>query len=92
MKLFYSPGSCALGVHILMEEIGPSGLDLARVNFPEGQQFGEAYRALNPKSKVPALQRDDGSVLTEYQAISIYLALVHRRNGSSRSVPSAMRA
>jgi glutathione S-transferase len=76
MKLFYSPGSCALGVHILLEEIG-APFDLARVNFAEGQQFGEAYRALNPKSKVPALQRDDGSVLTEYQAISIYLALTH---------------
>ncbi|MGA7196349.1 MAG: glutathione S-transferase N-terminal domain-containing protein [Roseiarcus sp.] len=76
MKLFYSPGSCALGVHILMEEIG-APFDLARVNFAEREQFGEPYRSVNPKSKVPALQRDDGSVLTEYQAISVYLALTH---------------
>ncbi|MBV8107211.1 MAG: glutathione S-transferase N-terminal domain-containing protein [Hyphomicrobiales bacterium] len=76
MKLFYSPGSCALGVHILMEEIGaPFGLQ--RVNFAEREQYGEAYRAISPKSKVPALERDDGSVLTEYQAISIWLALTH---------------
>jgi glutathione S-transferase len=22
MRLFYTPGSCALGIHVLMEEIG----------------------------------------------------------------------
>jgi len=76
VRLFYSPGSCALGVHVLMEEIG-APFDLKRVNFAEREQFGDAYRAINPKAKVPALQRDDGSVLTEYQAISVYLALTH---------------
>jgi len=76
VKLFYSPGSCSLGVHVLMEEIG-APFDLKRVNFAEREQFGDAYRAINPKGRVPALQRDDGSVLTEYQAISVYLALTH---------------
>jgi glutathione S-transferase len=84
MKLFYSPGSCALGVHILMEEIG-APFELQRVNFAEGEQFGEAYRAISPKSKVPALQRDDGSVLTEYEAMSIWLALTHPEK---RLIPS----
>jgi glutathione S-transferase len=84
VKLFYSPGSCALGVHILMEEIG-APFDLQRINFAEGEQFGEAYRAINPKSRVPALQRDDGSVLTEFQAISIWLALT---NPEKRLIPS----
>lgn len=76
MKLFYSPGSCALGVHVLMEEIG-APFELQRVNFAEREQYGAAFLAINPKSKVPALQRDDGSVLTEFQAISFYLALTH---------------
>ncbi len=76
MKLYYSPGSCALGIHVLMEEIG-APFKLARLNFAEREQYGEAYRAINPKSKVPALERDDGSVLTEFQAISVYLALTH---------------
>ena len=76
MKLYYSPGSCALGIHVLMEEIG-APFELARLNFAEREQYGEAYRAINPKSKVPALERDDGSVLTEFQAISVYLALTH---------------
>jgi glutathione S-transferase len=76
VRLFYSPGSCALGVHVLMEEIG-APFDLKRVNFAEREQFGDAYRAINPKAKAPTLQRDDGSVLTEYQAICVYLALTH---------------
>ncbi|MEN9708667.1 MAG: hypothetical protein RIQ68_1075, partial [Pseudomonadota bacterium] len=30
-KLFYSPGSCALGIHVLLEEIG-APFELAKVN------------------------------------------------------------
>ena len=84
MKLYYSPGSCALGIHVLLEEIG-APFELRRVNFGEREQHGEAYVATNPKSKVPALQRDDGSVMTEYQAVSIYLGLTHPEK---RLIPS----
>ena len=84
MRLFYAPGSCALGIHVLMEEIGAQFV-LQRVNFAEREQFGAAFLAINSKSKVPALQRDDGSVLTEFQAISIYLALTHPEK---RLIPS----
>jgi glutathione S-transferase len=76
MKLHYSPGSCALGIHVLLEEIG-APFELKGLNFAEREQYGETYVSINPKSKVPTLQRDDGSVLTEYQAISTYLALTH---------------
>jgi glutathione S-transferase len=80
MRLYYSPGSCALGVHVLIEEIG-APFELKRIDFAAREQFGDAFRAINPKSKVPALMRDDGTVLTEYQAISIFLALTHREKG-----------
>jgi glutathione S-transferase len=80
MKLYYSPGSCALGIHVLMEEIGAPFL-LQRVNFAEREQFSDAFVAINSKSRVPTLQRDDGSVLTEYQAISFYLGLTHPDRG-----------
>jgi glutathione S-transferase len=83
MKLYYSPGSCALGIHVLLEEIG-APFELRRLNFGEREHLGEAYVAINPKSKVP-LQRDDGSVMTEYQAISIYLGLAHPEK---RLIPS----
>lgn len=73
MKLFYSPGACSLGIHVLLEEIG-APYDLSLVNLREGQQFSPAFRAVNPKGKVPALLRPDGSVLTEFQSIAFWLA------------------
>jgi glutathione S-transferase len=76
MKLYYSPGSCALGIHVLLEEIG-APFELSRLDFAAREQYCESYVAVNPKSKVPALRRDDGSVLTEYQAISTWLGLTH---------------
>ena len=75
-KLFYSPGSCALGIHILMEEIG-APFELVKVNLAAREQYAPDYLKINPKSKVPALMRDDGSVLTEWPAIATWLALSH---------------
>jgi glutathione S-transferase len=40
---------------------------------------------LNPKSKVPTLQRDDGSVLTEFPAIAVWLA---RKNPEKGLMPA----
>ncbi len=47
--------------------------------------ISEAYVAVSPKSKVPALDRDDGSVLTEYGAIATWLA---RTNPEAKLLPS----
>ena len=74
MKLYYSPGSCALGIHVLLEEIGKP-YELQKINLATREQYAPEYVAINPKSKVPALQRDDGSVLTEWPAIASFLAL-----------------
>jgi glutathione S-transferase len=73
MKLYYSPGACSIGIHVLLEEIGKP-YETARLNFQEGQQYKPEFTSVNPKSKVPTLQRDDGSVLTEYPAIAYWLA------------------
>jgi glutathione S-transferase len=73
MKLYYAPGACSIGIHVLMEEIGKP-YEAARVNIREGEQFKPEFTGINPKSKVPTLQRDDGSVLTEYPAIALWLA------------------
>ena len=76
MKLFYSPGTCALGIHVLLEEVG-APYETELISTREGQQHQPYYLGLNPKAKVPALQRDDGSVLTEYGAIATWLARTH---------------
>ncbi len=73
MKLFYAPGACSIGIHVLLEEIGKP-YDAERLNLQEGQQYRPEFTGINPKSKVPTLQRDDGSVLTEYPAIALWLA------------------
>jgi glutathione S-transferase len=73
MKLFYAPGACSIGIHVLLEEIGKP-YEVQLVNLREGAQFKPDFTAVNPKSKVPTLKRDDGSVLTEYPAIAVWLA------------------
>jgi glutathione S-transferase len=73
MKLYYSPGACSLGIHVLLEEIGKP-YQTASVNLREGEQYKPDFTAINPKSKVPTLERDDGSVLTEFPAIAFWLA------------------
>ncbi len=73
MKLYYSPGACSLGIHVILEETGqPYQTEL--VNLREGAQYKPEFVTVNPKSKVPTLERDDGSVLTEYPAIAVWLA------------------
>lgn len=76
MKLFYSPGACSLACHILLHEAGAKH-DAVPVALKDGAQFKPDFLALNPKSKVPTLQRDDGSVLTEMPAISYWIAATY---------------
>jgi len=73
MKLYYSPGACSLGIHVILEEIGKP-YETQRVNLRQGEQFQPTFLEINPKSKVPTLLRDDGSVLTEFPAIAYWLA------------------
>lgn len=83
MKLYYSPGACSIGIHVLLEEIGKP-YELERVNLGEGAQYQPQYKSVNPKSKVPTLQRDDGSILTEFPVIATWLA---RQNPQSNLIP-----
>jgi glutathione S-transferase len=83
MKLMYSPGACSIGIHVLLEEIGKP-YEAQLVNLREGAQFKPDFTAVNPKSKVPTLVRDDGSVLTEYPAIAYWLA---RTNPDKKLLP-----
>jgi len=74
MKLFYSPGACSLSPHIVTREAGLK-VDIEKVDTKAGKTAsGADFRALNPKGYVPALQLDDGSVLTEGAVIVQYLA------------------
>ena len=72
LKLFYSPGSCALASHIALEEAGAS-YETVRVDFGANEQRKPEYLAVNPKGRVPALATDQG-ILTETPAILAYVA------------------
>ncbi len=88
MDFFYAPGTCAQGIHLLLEEIGVPFKPHA-VAFAEREQYGEAYRKLNPKSKVPVLVLDDGEVLTELPAIAFYLSQAYP---AAKLLPSDLRS
>lgn len=72
-KLYYWPGTCAITIHVLLEDIGKPYAN-EPVDLGARQQFTPEFRAVNPKGKVPAFLRDDGSLLTEVPAIAWWLA------------------
>jgi glutathione S-transferase len=72
LKLYYSPGSCALASHIALEEAG-AAYAAERVDFKSNQQISPEYLAINPKGRVPALVTDRG-ILTETPAILAFIA------------------
>ena len=69
MKLYYSPGTCALADHIVLHWIGKP-FETVRLSAEERKQ--PAYLALNPAGAVPTLVHD-GWVLTQNVAILNYL-------------------
>jgi len=74
MKLYFSPGACSLSPHIVLREAGLD-FDTEKVNLADKKTAsGGDFRGINPKGYVPALQLDNGEVLTEGPAIVQYLA------------------
>lgn len=74
MKLYFSAGACSLAPHIVARELGIP-LELVKTDTKTKKTAaGEDFYAINPKGYVPALQLDDGQVLTEGPVISQYLA------------------
>lgn len=74
MKLYYSPGACSMSPHIVMRELGLK-FDLVKVDLGSKKtEAGDDYTKVNSKGSVPALQLDNGDVLTECAVIVQYLA------------------
>jgi glutathione S-transferase len=82
MKLFYSRGTCSLSPHIVLLEAGltytPVQVDVFGT---KKTADGGDYLTINSKGAVPALQLDDGQVLTEGPAILQYLADLKPESG-----------
>jgi glutathione S-transferase len=80
MKFFMTPGSCSTGIHILLEEC-EALFEVTIVNLMAGDHQQQDYLAINPKGTIPALLRDDGCALTDFQSIAWWLAHHYRRAG-----------
>lgn len=74
MRLFYASGACSLSPHIVAQEAGIE-LRLQKVDLKTKTIDTEGdFLTINPKGYVPALELDDGEVLTEGPTIVQYLA------------------
>ena len=63
-------------VRIFMEEKGIE-IPVQEISIMEGEHKQEEYKKISSSSKVPALELDDGTVITESMAICRYLELLH---------------
>jgi glutathione S-transferase len=83
MKFHMTPGSCSTGIHILLETL-ELPFEVYLVNLMAGDQFKPEYLAINPKATIPTLVKDDGTSITEFQAIAWWLA---RRYPKAKLLP-----
>ena len=71
IKLYYSPGSCSLATHIVLEELGIA-YESVLVSLKDGEHKKADFLKINSRARVPALNVD-GKILTETVAILTYL-------------------
>ena len=71
IALYYSPGSCSLAPHIVLNETGEP-FELRKFATADRANYSAEYLAINPKGRIPALQID-GFIITENPAILAFL-------------------
>lgn len=72
MKLYACPGTCSLAPHILLQEFAVPH-EIEWLDLSKGDSRTPEYLKINPVGQVPTLVTDEGEVITEVTAISLYL-------------------
>lgn len=72
LNFYMTPGSCATGIHILLEEL-ELVFSATIVNLVKGEQHSPEFLAINPRGTIPTLVLDDGTALTSFLAIAWWL-------------------
>jgi glutathione S-transferase len=72
LQLYFSPGACSFVPHVMLEAAGAS-FEPKMLKLHKGEQYGEEYKALNPRSQVPLLIAD-GQPISQIMAITTYIA------------------
>ena len=92
MKLYYKPGACSLASHIALYETG-AVFQIEAVDTDRGRTAtGADFRAMNPNGYVPALQLDEGEILTEGAAVLQWIADKHPGAGLAPNAGTLDRA
>jgi glutathione S-transferase len=90
-KLYWAADTGAFAPQVILEEAGAS-YERCDVDTAQGEELAAAYLAINPRGQSPALQLDDGSVVTESAAIVLHLAECHPEAGLLPAAGSSERA
>src|SRR5699024_6246872 len=83
------PHSRSSVTRALLEELGVR-YDLVAVDLKRDEQHSDAYLAINPMGKVPAI-RHAGALVTEQPAILMYLADLHPEKHLAPALDDALR-
>jgi len=73
MILYYAPGGCSQACHIALIEADMPH-QLVKVGRDRRTEDGRDFNLINDKGYTPALELDDGTILTEGLAILIFIA------------------
>lgn len=85
MRLFYAPNTISIAAAITLHEAQLT-YEPVLVDFRQGEQTAPAYLQINPKGRVPTLDRD-GGLITETGAILEYIAAIAPKAGLVPSDP-----
>lgn len=74
MKLYFTPGTCSLAPHIVLEETKTPFTAVKTDIRAKKVEDGSDFFKVNPNGYVPALMLGDGTILTEAAVIMQYIA------------------